>query len=76
MTPEQKIHMAFIAGEAYARITDKYEKGQAEHGGNLWDQSSDQLLENAIMEAVDQVIYLLTIREKRMKDLSNAAARR
>lgn len=40
----------------------KYLRGQAEHGGQLWQKSG--LLDMAIDEAIDQVIYLLTLREQ------------
>lgn len=64
MTDEQNDHMTWIAERAKHKIVHKYAAGQAEHGGNLWDQTEDQLLDNAILEAIDQVIYLLTLRKK------------
>jgi len=64
MTPEQKAHLSYILSEALSRIDDKYQKGAAEHGGTLSDMSATELLENAIDEAIDQVVYLLTLRQK------------
>ncbi len=64
MTDEQEIHLARIKHEAGVLISDKYRKGQNEHGGNLWDKEVYELLDNAIDEAVDQVVYLLTLRSK------------
>ena len=43
-------------------VDHKYRKGQAEHGGQLWLNPS--LLDNAIDEAIDQVVYLLTLKEQ------------
>lgn len=45
-----------------ADLTAKYEKGQAEHGGNLWEKD---MLDFAIEEAIDMVTYLYTMREQR-----------
>jgi len=63
MTPEHNQHLKSIASEAEALILRKYIKGQREHGGNLWEMPASKLLDNAIDEAVDQVIYLLTLRQ-------------
>lgn len=65
MTSEQCNHVRDIAKEFTLTMAQKYANGQREHGGNLWDLSEDQLIDNAIMEAVNQVVYLTTIRLKR-----------
>lgn len=64
---EQQLHALTIAKEASDRIVSKYLKGQEEHGGNLWDKTAEQLIDYAIDEAVDQVIYLITL--KRLKKI-------
>jgi len=64
MTDQQKEHRAKIMQAASMRIHAKYEAGAIEHGGLLSDLSADALLENAIDEAVDQVVYLLTLKDK------------
>lgn len=61
MTDEQKAHCSAIAKSFEIRMSTKYKKGQEEHGGNLWDMTKEQLLDNAIDEAIDQVVYLLTL---------------
>lgn len=61
----QQAHVNGIAKEFCDVMAKKYASGQAEHGGNLWDLTEDQLLNNAIEEAIDQVVYLITIRGKR-----------
>lgn len=43
-------------------ILTKYAAGQAEHGGQLWRKTG--IIDMAIEEAVDQVIYLLTLRDQ------------
>ena len=59
-TPEN--HAALVADEARRMILTKYERGQREHGGELWKKKG--LIDMAIEEAVDQVIYLLTLRDQ------------
>lgn len=62
MTPEQEKHLKDIIEETSKRINLKYRKGQAEHGGDLKDMQTYKLLDNAIDEAIDQIVYLLTLR--------------
>ncbi len=64
MTPEQKSHLSYILSQALNRIDVKYTAGAAEHGGVLSDMSEEALLDNAIDEAIDQVTYLLTLKQK------------
>lgn len=64
MTPEQESHLETIKGN-FSRLVDaKYRKGQAEHGGNLFDLGIELLVDAAIDEAVDQIVYLLTLRDE------------
>lgn len=60
MTPEQ--HAERVASEAHSLIVEKYVRGQREHGGELWRKQG--IIDMAIDEAVDQVIYLLTLRDQ------------
>lgn len=62
MTIEQKLHVNYLQKEFSDRMAEKYEAGQKEHGGNLWDLQASDLLDNAIEEAIDQVVYLLTLK--------------
>ena len=62
MTPEQEKHLLDIK-EAFTQLVDtKYRKGQAEHGGSLWDKRG--LIDMAIDEAIDQVTYLITLKRQ------------
>lgn len=61
--PEQREHARTIVREFAQQMTEKYAAGALEHGGNLWDMGNEQLLDNAIEEAIDQVVYLMTIRQ-------------
>lgn len=64
MTPAQEEHLARIKN-AFDNLADaKYRKGQAEHGGDLFEKSALELIDMAIDEAIDQVVYLLTARDK------------
>jgi hypothetical protein len=63
MTEAQEAHLGSIKAE-FVRMADvKYRKGQEEHGGNLFDVPVRRLIDFAIEEAIDQVVYLITIRE-------------
>lgn len=64
MTPEQENHLLSIKNTFKQLVDTKYRKGQAEHGGDLWFLSPNQLLDMAIDEAIDQIVYLLTLKEK------------
>lgn len=60
MTEEQQQHIDNIIAQFTKLATDKYERGQREHGGDLWRKK--HVLDFAIEEAIDQVIYLLTLK--------------
>lgn len=69
MTAEQLAHRASIVKEAAFLINEKYAKGAIEHQTNLKEDTSvGQLLDFAIEEAVDQMVYLLTLKQK-MEDV-------
>lgn len=55
-------HANKIAKDAAKRILVKYHAGQLEHGGKLWTKPG--IIDMAIEEAIDQVIYLLTLKEQ------------
>jgi len=60
MTPEQ--HAEILGNEAKRAIIVKYLAGQKEHGGQLWRKKG--LIDMAIEEAIDQVVYLLTLKQQ------------
>lgn len=62
MTPDRLAHLTRLQTEVVRRMSDKYIRGQIEHGGDLF--SKPGILEMAIDEAVDQVVYLLTLKEQ------------
>lgn len=63
MDAAHEAHLARILTQFNADARAKYEGGQREHGGNLWEKPG--LLEQALAEAIDQVIYLYTLKEQR-----------
>lgn len=65
MTQKHVDHMYSLILEFGEEVKRKYPAGQREHGGNLWKKKG--LIDMAIDEAVDQVVYLLTLR-KQMED--------
>lgn len=64
MTDQQEEHLKSVAKAAAELIESKYRKGQEEHGGNLFDLTSTQLLNEALMEVTDLFVYLLTVKQK------------
>ena len=65
MTEEQQKHLDQILGEADQLIAKKYKKGCKEYKTHLRDDYlAEELLSNAIDEAVDQMVYLLTLKDK------------
>lgn len=64
MTDQQEKHLTDIKAFFVDAVDKKYRKGQAEHGGNLWDRDC---LKDIADEAVDLVTYIHTARERDSK---------
>lgn len=65
MNKSQTDHLNRILEGTGRELTDKYVRGAAEHDSNLsTDYSVLSLVEMAFEEALDQVTYLWTLREK------------
>ncbi len=64
MTREQEEHLESVKKEFSTWCDYKYRKGQAEHGGDLIKVDPSQVLDMAIDEAVDLVVYLLTLKQQ------------
>jgi len=54
-------HISHIQTEFDALIEQKYLAGIQEHGGHLWEKPLDT---EALNEAIDQVVYLVTLRDQ------------
>jgi len=65
MTQDQINHLEKLIVEFTEVFTPKYKQGVKKHGGNLWEKSEDELLDCALEEALDQIAYLLTLKQKR-----------
>jgi hypothetical protein len=63
MTPEHDKHLASLLSTIKTLTTTKYKAGVIEHGGSLWLKGKHYLIDQAIMEAIDQLTYLLTLRQ-------------
>lgn len=55
-------HLYRILEQFNNEAAAKYQAGQEEHGGELWMKKG--LLDKAIEEAIDLVIYLYTLKEQ------------
>ena len=62
MTKDQQQHLDNILEDFSRLASDKYIKGQEQHGGNLWLKKN--LIDKAIEEAIDQVVYLCTLKRQ------------
>lgn len=70
MSEEQEQHLDLIVRNTNYRMKKKYRAGQAEHGGNLWDMTPLELIDNLIDEAVDQLTYALTLKQQLEEQLA------
>lgn len=67
LTVEQQEHIQSLAKAWIQCMKMKYKNGVREHGGNLWDRSDDYLLDQALMENIDQFVYLYTLKQNRLR---------
>lgn len=67
MSDEQERNLEYVKTRFEALCDKKYRKGAEEHKGDLFEVDSLTLVDYAIDEAVDQVVYLLTLK-RRMLD--------
>ena len=67
MDPAHEAHIGRILAQFSADAHAKYALGQQEHGGSLWEKPG--MIEHAIEEAIDLVVYLYTLREQRERGL-------
>lgn len=64
MTKEQVDHLTNLLITANGLINDKYRRGAVEHENSdpLLEMTQLELVDNAISEGIDQLIYLLTLK--------------
>ena len=67
LSRRQLNHVERIREAFSSMMATKYEIGAKEHGGDLQDVSELKLVDSAIEEAIDQFVYLWTLREKIVK---------
>ena len=64
MTEESESHLAFLKKEIADLVEIKYTLGAQEHGGDLTDMPVGKLIDEAIQENIDSLVYLLTAKQK------------
>jgi len=64
LSSDEFAHLRFLKQEVVVRLDTKYREGAIKHGGDLMDKTPLQLNDEAIAEAIDQLVYLLTLRKK------------
>jgi len=57
MTKEQRESMEMALRVAAILGKQKYEAGQGEHGGNLWEKTPKEIYYNLLEEAIDSMFY-------------------
>lgn len=62
MTPKRVEHMEDVAQRIVDEIREKYPLGQAEHGGNLWEQPG--ALTALRQELIDFIVYLDVVEQQ------------
>lgn len=63
MNHQQDLHSQSLAKTFSEQMKAKYAAGVKEHGGNLWEVNTDNLLDMAIEEVLDLYVYLQTLKE-------------
>ena len=61
MTKEREEHLAKIKADVSRRIDIKYRKGQAEHGGNVWERNPLHELDGKI---TDLNVYFCDLKKR------------
>ena len=64
LTSAQQAHLLSLKDDFHLWLSNKYAAGCYEHGGNVWDMTPLQLVDEALKETIDQFTYLYTLREK------------
>ena len=62
-------HLKLIKKQFSNIVDNKYRRGAREHKEVLWKK--DDLLDEAILEAIDLIVYLLTLKQKQTKTFKN-----
>jgi len=63
MTLDQENHLSEVKREFLKAVDEKYRKGQAEHGGDLWKKPG--VLEMLMDECVDFWVYAYVLKQQR-----------
>lgn len=64
MTSDHENHLNSLVEAFNEAVITKYTRGQSEHGGKLWEYPTEKLLDEAINEAIDQFVYLMTMKQQ------------
>lgn len=64
MNERSEQHLARLKSETVEDMDTKYRRGNLEHSNDLQDMDALQLIDEAISEATDQIVYLRTLRDK------------
>jgi hypothetical protein len=68
MDTQQEMHLAWLKDQIGKELDIKYRVGAEEHKGHLWERKD--LLEQAILEVIDLLAYLFTLRGNNVGNIS------
>jgi hypothetical protein len=71
LSDNQERHLNYIKEQFELKVDRKYRRGVMEHGGDLQDMDLLNLVDNSIEEAIDEFVYLTTLREKLLTRLGS-----
>lgn len=72
MTREQEQHLQSLKESFLREFDAKYRRGQAEHGGSLFEMPMLDLIRNAKEEVLDQWAFLCTLEDQLIEELVEA----
>ncbi len=64
MNAAQEQHLERLKTEVGQRMDAKFRAGALEHGGDLRDYAAERLVNEALDECIDALVYLYTVRDK------------
>ena len=70
MNKKQKEHIDAIIKKVSYEMRAKYERGAAEHSGQLWEV--DGIIDMVIEELIDGLVYAYTLKEQ-LKDIKTGS---
>lgn len=75
LPPSLEAHLKELIGTFTVLVSNKYRRGAIEHGGDIRNYRSLELVDMALDECIDQFTYLATLRQKLIQDSKTPSVR-